>query len=68
MGLSWRSARNPTIKTVTGTGAIKRGFVQLKGARFLLQGPFPVAGPSVPLTGTSVPVTGPRCPLRFLIV
>ena len=31
---------------------MKTGFVQLKGARFLLQGPrFPFTGPSVPLTG-----------------
>ena len=45
MGLSYESARSPTIKTVTGMGAIKRGFVQLKGARFLLQGPwFPLRG------------------------
>ena len=58
MGLSWRSARRPTIKTVAGTGAIKRGSVQLKGARFLLQAlgsPYGAISspcrPSVPLTG-----------------
>ena len=39
MGLSYRSARTPTIKAVTGTGAIRRGFVQLKRPQFLLQGP-----------------------------
>ena len=59
MGLSWRSAKGQTIKTVTGTRAVKRGFVQLKGVRFLLQGPRgSLTGPSVPLTGPPVPLTG----------
>ena len=65
-GLSLRSARSPPIKTVTGTGAIQRGFRAIKrGGLFLLQGPT-----SVPDTGRSVPLTGPRFPLRgpFLIV
>ena len=57
--LSWRSARTPTIKAVTGAGAIKSGFVQLKGGR-----PVRATGPSVPLTGPSVPLAGPRFPLR----
>ena len=39
LGLSWGSAGSPTIKSVRGTGATKRGFVQLTGGRFLLQGP-----------------------------
>ena len=47
------------MKTVAGTGAIKKGFVQLKRARFLLQGHrFPVTGPSVPLTGPRFPLRG----------
>ena len=44
--------RSPTMKTVRGTGAIKRVFVQLKG------GAVPLMGPSVPLTGPLVPLTG----------
>ena len=41
-----------TRKTVRGTGAIKRGFMQLKWGRFLLQGPpFPIRGASVPPMG-----------------
>ena len=51
-----------TIKTVRGMGAIKRGFVQLEGARFLLQ-----LGPSVPLTGPLVSLMGPPFPLRGVL-
>ena len=58
MGLSWRSARSPAIKTVTGTGAIQRGFVQLKGAWFLLQGPGSHCGPIDSPYSPSVPLTG----------
>ena len=51
-------AEIPTkIRTVTGTGAIGRGFVQLKGTPV-------VTGSSVPLTGPSGPLTGPRLPLQ----
>ena len=43
---------------IGGTGAIKRGFVQLRG------GPIPATGPLVPLMGPSVPLTGSfRAPL-----
>ena len=37
--LSWRSGRTQETKTVRGPGATKRGSVQLKVGRFLLQGP-----------------------------
>ena len=57
-GLSQRSARTPTVKTVRGTGAIKRGFLELE------RGPVPVTEPSAPGTGPSVPLTGPRFPVR----
>ena len=48
-GLSWRSARTPTIRTITGTSVIKMGFAQLRG------GPVPV----------TVPITRPlfHCPI-----
>ena len=47
-------------QTVTGTGAIKKGFVQLKGARFLLQGPwFPLRGHRSPLPALGSPYKGP---------
>ena len=58
------TSMNPTIKGVRGTGAINKGCVQLKGGRFLLQGPrFPFTGPSVRLTGPRFPSQGP-----FLII
>ena len=50
LGLSSRSARTPTLETVTGMSAIKMGAVS-------------VAGPSAPLTGPSAPLTGPSVPL-----
>ena len=52
--------RSPTIRTVRRTRAIKRGFMQLKGARFLLQGPrFPVRGHRFPLQPLRSPYGGP---------
>ena len=54
------------MKIVRGTGAIKKGFMQLEGSRFLLQGPrFPYRAigsfqkPSVPVTGFLSCLIGP---------
>ena len=61
-------ASAPTIKIVTGTGAIKRGFAQLKfkGGPSCYRALGSPWGPSVPLAGPSVPLTG--APFNCLLV